>query len=59
MFSSSLDKIDGLGPKLKTNLIRHFGGIDKVKEAALDDLKSTPGIGESRAKVIFSYLRNN
>ena len=59
MFLSSLDKIDGLGPKLKTNLIRHFGGIDKVKEAALDDLKSTPGIGESRAKVIFSYLRNN
>ena len=59
MFSSSLDGIDGLGPKLKTNLIRYFGGIDKVIEASLDDLKSAPGIGESKAKKIYSYLKNN
>ena len=57
LFSSSLDGIDGLGPKLKTNLIRHFGGIDKVKEASLDDLKSAPGIGTSKAKKIYSYLK--
>ena len=59
MLSSNLDKIDGLGPKLKTNLIRHFGGINKVKEASLDDLKTIPGIGESKAKIISSYLKNN
>ncbi len=59
MFFSTLDKIDGLGPKLKTNLIRHFGGIDKVKEASLDDLKTIPGIGEGKAKIISSYLKNN
>lgn len=58
LFSSSLDEINGLGPKLKLNLIRYFGGIDKLKEASLDDLKSTPGIGESKAKKIFSYLNN-
>ena len=39
LFSSSLDGIDGLGPKLKTSLIRYFGGIDKVIEASLEDLK--------------------
>jgi len=59
MLLSSLDGIDGLGPKLKTNLIRHFGGVDKVKDASLEDLKSTPGIGESKAKKIYSYLKNN
>ena len=52
-FSSSLDNVDGLGSTLKTNLIRYFGGINKIKEASLDDLKSAPGIGESKAKNSF------
>ena len=59
MFLSSLDGIDGLGFKLKTNLITYFGGIDKVKDASLDDLKFVPGIGESKARKIYSYLKNN
>tara|TARA_Y100000992_G_scaffold300992_1_gene270836 strand:+ start:281 stop:2098 length:1818 start_codon:yes stop_codon:yes gene_type:complete len=59
LFSSSLDNIDGLGSKLKTNLIRYFGGINKIQEASLDDLKSAPGIGESKARKIHFYLNNN
>ena len=59
LFSSSLDKIDGLGPKLQTNLIRYFGGLDKVVEATFDELKSAPGIGESKAEKIYSYFRKN
>ena len=58
LFSSSLDGIDGLGPVLKTNLIKYFGGIDKIKEASLDDLKSAPGIGANKAKKIFLYFNN-
>ena len=58
LFSSNLDGIDGLGPKLKKNLIRYFGGIDKIKEASLDDLKSVPGIGKSKAKKVFFYFHN-
>ncbi len=57
--SSSLDGIDGLGPKLKLNLIRYFGGIDKIFEASIDDLKSAPGIGEAKAKKIYSHLKSN
>ena len=59
LFSSNLDGIDGLGSKLKINLIRYFGGIDKIIEASLDDLKLAPGIGESKAKKIHSHLRRN
>ena len=58
LLSSGLDGIEGLGPKLKLNLIRYFGGLDKVSEASLDDLKSAPGIGESKAKKIYSYLNS-
>ena len=59
LFSSSLDGIDGLGPKLKINLIRYFGGIDKITEASLEDLKSATGIGKNKAKKIYSYLKRN
>ena len=58
LLSSNLDNIVGLGPKLKKDLIRFFGGIDKLKQASIDDLKSAPGIGESKANKIFSYLNN-
>jgi excinuclease ABC subunit C len=57
MFSSNLDGIAGLGPKLKSNLIRYFGGIDQVIEASLDDLKSAPGIGAIKAEKIHTYLK--
>ncbi len=59
LLSSSLDEINGLGSKLKTNLIRYFGGIDKITEASLDELKSAPGIGERKAEKIYSYLKKN
>ncbi len=59
LLSSSLDGIDGLGPKLKLNLIRYFGGIDKIIEASIVDLKSAPGIGEAKAKKIYSHLKRN
>ncbi len=58
LLSSSLDRLDGLGPKLKTDLIKYFGGVDKVSEASLDDLKLAPGIGEIKAKKIHFYLKN-
>ena len=53
-FSSSLDGIEGLGPKLKGNLIRYFGGINKVFDASLDDLKSVPENWKTKLKIFFS-----
>ena len=59
LISSSLDDLDGLGPKLKISLIKFFGGINNLKEASKEDLKSVPGIGENKAKKIHSFLQNN
>jgi len=58
LLSSSLDRLHGLGPKLKRDLIKYFGGVDKVSEASLNDLKLAPGIGEIKAKKIHFYLKN-
>ncbi len=59
LFSSSLDDINGLGPKLKVDLIKYFGGINKISEASFEDLISAPGIGEFKAKKIYSFFKNN
>lgn len=37
-FSSQLDGIDGLGPKRKQNLMRHFRSLTKIKEASVDEI---------------------
>ena len=58
LLKSNLDDISGLGPKLKLNLIRYFGGVDRLMQASKDDLKSVPGIGNSKANEIFRYIKN-
>ena len=55
-FSSNLDNIQGIGPKLKVKLIRYFGGIDKLMDASPEDLASLPGIGIVKAKEIYNNL---
>ena len=37
-FSSQLDGIDGLGPKRKQNLMKHFKSLTKIKEASVDQI---------------------
>ena len=37
-FSSKLDGIEGLGPKRKQNLMKHFKSLTKIKEASVDEI---------------------
>ncbi|WP_061587693.1 excinuclease ABC subunit UvrC [Streptococcus oralis] len=37
-FSSQLDGIDGLGPKRKQNLMKHFKSLTKLKDASVDEI---------------------
>ena len=53
---SAIDEIKGIGSKNKNALLRHFGGIESLRKASLDQIKSIDGIGKIRAKIIFDYL---
>ena len=53
---SAIDEIKGIGTKNKNTLLRHFGGIESLRKASLDQIKSIRGIGPMRAKLIFDYL---
>lgn len=35
---SALDKIEGVGPKRKQQLMKHFGSVKKIKEASVEEI---------------------
>ncbi len=55
---SALDKVKGIGSKNKNSLLRHFGGIESLSKANIDQIKSVSGIGSEKAKAIFDYFNN-
>ncbi len=56
MFSSALDRIDGIGPAKRAALLKHFGGIEGVKKASRQQLTQANGISEKLAEKIFVSL---
>ncbi len=54
---SILDEIPGVGPKRKKQLIRHFGSVQGVRTASLDELLKVPGLPEVVAQRIHQELR--
>ncbi len=46
---SPLDNVTGIGPKRKRMLMRRFGTLKGIREAAVDDLASVPGMTRSLA----------
>lgn len=53
---SLLDHIPGVGPKRKLNLIRHFGSLQKIKEASIEQIAEVDGINLNLASIIQEYL---
>jgi excinuclease ABC subunit C len=53
---SVLDSIAGVGPARKKALIRKFGSVRNLKDAAIDDLTSVKGVTPSLAKRILEQL---
>ncbi len=47
--ASSVDLVPGIGPKRKRMLMRRFGSIKGIKEAAVDDIAAVPGMTRSLA----------
>ncbi|WP_170318714.1 MULTISPECIES: excinuclease ABC subunit UvrC [unclassified Paenibacillus] len=56
MVVSQLDAIPGIGEKRRKLLLKHFGSVKKIKEAAVEDFRPL-GIGEKLAAQILTALR--
>ncbi len=47
--ASQLDAIPGIGPTRRKALLKHFGSIDKIKAASVEELTKVPGMNRTAA----------
>lgn len=53
---SILDDIPGIGPARKKALLRHFGGVDKIKKATKEQLAEVEGMNEKAAQSVYGFF---
>jgi excinuclease ABC subunit C len=53
---SELDDIPGIGETRKKALLRHFGSVEKVRNAAVEELAAVPGMTRRAAEDVSSYF---
>ena len=51
---SELDEIKGIGEVKKKALLKHFGSVEKIKQASIEELMQVKGITEELAKTILA-----
>lgn len=54
---SQLENIPGVGPKIRKNLLMHFGSINKIKNATIDELAKI--VDKNVSKNIFDFFNKN
>jgi len=55
---STLEDIEGVGPKRRKALINFFGGLQEINNASADELAKVPGISKALADEIYANLHN-
>lgn len=54
--ASQLDTIPGIGPARRKELITHFGSIEKIREASIEEITALKGINHNLAEMIKANL---
>jgi excinuclease ABC subunit C len=54
---SELDDIPGIGEVRKKVLLRHFGSIEKIKQATEEELAAVKGVGRKAAEEIVGFYK--
>jgi excinuclease ABC subunit C len=57
--TSALEQIAGIGAKRRRQLIQHFGGLQGVAQAGIEDLRKVPGISKQLAIKIYTGFHDS
>ena len=55
---SQLDEITGIGEAKKRELLKHFGSVEKIKQASIEELMKVKGISQGIAEKILLQFGN-
>ncbi|MEN6357469.1 MAG: excinuclease ABC subunit UvrC [Armatimonadota bacterium] len=56
MRASVLNDIPGIGPKRRKELMKHFGSVEKIMDASIEDIADVPNMGKSAAVAVYDYF---
>ncbi len=56
---SPLERIPGIGPARRRELLRHFGGLQEIERASMEDLARAPGISRALAADLYAALHGD
>ena len=56
--TSTLEGVAGIGPKRRRELLMHFGGLQELSRASLDEIAKAPGISRKLAEAIYAALHS-
>jgi len=55
---SRIDDLQGIGPKRRRLLLKHFGSLTGLRQASLDEIMQVPGIPQNLAQEIQDFLQS-
>ncbi|TLX56102.1 excinuclease ABC subunit C [Stutzerimonas nosocomialis] len=56
--TSTLEDIAGVGPKRRRELLKHFGGLQELCRASVDEIAKAPGVSKKLAESIYAALHS-
>jgi excinuclease ABC subunit C len=54
--ASEIDQLPGVGTKTRVALLKHFGSLDAIRDASLDQLERVAGVNAHRARAVFEHF---
>ena len=54
--SSVFDEVPGIGPARKKALLKRFGSVRRIREASVEEVAATPGVGQEVADRLKKHL---
>jgi len=57
--ASGIEQIPGIGAKRRTALLKQFGSLQKLQEAAVEEIAAVEGLNRTMADTVYGWLHGN